>query len=140
MSDSDDDLPISELIKKRKAASAASSSSAVKVKPEAPKSAKKAEPKVAQQSSSRSNTQNKSAEFYDETEKGKLTQQFLKRWWYAMQWPKDEDIGVPPIGYEALDGFKGVFICTRVSDSVSDHLEIVNQSRFRPMHWEPFWI
>jgi hypothetical protein len=39
----------------------------------------------------------------------------LCRWWYAIDWPKIEEIGVPPPGYESLDGFVGVFVSTRVS-------------------------
>ncbi len=118
MSDSDDDLPISELIKKRKrqeqAANDQSKVTKDKVKIEQ-KKAKPAENKAAQsQSSSRSNGSNKSAKFYDETKKGFLIQKFLVRWWYAVQWPKPEDIETPPAGYEALDGFTGVFISTRV--------------------------
>ena len=38
----------------------------------------------------------------------------LVRWWYSIEWPTDEDIGEAPSGYESLDGFKGVFISTRV--------------------------
>lgn len=113
MSDSDDDLPISELIKKRKRLEQAALSATVK-KEITTKPTKKTETRVPQTSSSRSNTQNRSAEFYDETQKGMMTQRFLVRWWYAMQWPKEEEIGEPPAGYEPLDGFKGVFICTTV--------------------------
>ena len=34
---------------------------------------------------------------------------------YSIEWPKLDDIGTPPVGYEVLDGFPGVFISTRVS-------------------------
>ena len=62
------------------------------------------------------------------------------RWWYAIDWPTEKDIGniffyiiptrnswriiyftsegVPPAGYESLDGFKGVFISTRVKFNI----------------------
>ena len=56
----------------------------------------------------------KSSEFYAETKKGFLVQRLLVRWWYAIKWPNLEDIGQPPIGYESLDGFPGVFVCTNV--------------------------
>lgn len=114
MSDSDDDLPISELIKKRKRLEAAKSAAAPRIvkaptiKPER-KASNTTTPK-----SSNSSSGNKSADFYG-TLKGQLVQGLLVRWWYAMEWPKPEDIGEPPAGYEALDGFPGVFISTRVS-------------------------
>lgn len=122
MSDSDDDLPIAELIKKRKKIEAAKVAAAVKKtaveKPKAPAaSSNNASTKStsAPRSSSQSSSGNKAADFYTETLKGQLVQSFLVRWWYAMEWPKMEEIGEPPAGYESLDGFPGVFISTRVS-------------------------
>lgn len=127
MSDSDDDLPISELIKKRKRLEAAKIAATVvkkeKVAPEKPKSANGSstssnttKPSTSSRSSaSSSSSGNKAADFYTETLKGQLVQSFLVRWWYAMEWPKLDEIDDPPSGYEALDGFPGVFISTRVS-------------------------
>lgn len=43
-----------------------------------------------------------------------LAQRLLCRWWYAVDWPRIKDIGIPPPGYEALEGFTGVFVSTRV--------------------------
>ena len=43
-----------------------------------------------------------------------IAQRLLCRWWYAIDWPRIQDIGTPPPGYEALEGFLGVFASTRV--------------------------
>lgn len=120
MSDSDDDLPISELIKKRKRleeAKVATLTAAKKASAEKSKSSsdRSERPAAVRNSSSSSSTGNKAADFYTETSKGQLVQSFLVRWWYAIEWPKPEEIGEPPAGYESLDGFPGVFISTRVS-------------------------
>eukprot|EP01032_Pedospumella_encystans_P027405 gene27405-30976_t len=133
MSDSDDDLPIAELIKKRKKIEAAKVAAAVKKtaveKPKAPAaSSNNASTKStsAPRSFSQSSSGNKAADFYTETLKGQLVQSFLVRWWYAMEWPKMEEIGEPPAGYESLDGFPGVFISTRV-DSLGQILDLRNK-------------
>ena len=44
-----------------------------------------------------------------------VVQRLLCRWWYAIEWPKLDEIGIPPPGYEALEGYVGVFVSTRVS-------------------------
>lgn len=84
-------------------------------------------------------------EAFYETDKGEMVQNLLCRWWYAMEWPKESDLqpvrfylkwkqyvcvfrkrelivfycsrgcAQAPEGYEMLDGYKGVYICTRVS-------------------------
>ena len=128
MSDSDDDRPLMDLIKKRQAqtqvteikkikteptSSSSSNNPKVKVKSES-HNEKENKPKSTSSSSS-SAASRKSAEFY-ETTKGEMVQKLLVRWWYAIEWPKVEEIGAPPAGYESLDGFPGVFISTRVSD------------------------
>ncbi|CAN0391265.1 unnamed protein product, partial [Discosporangium mesarthrocarpum] len=46
-----------------------------------------------------------------QTVKGEMIAKLLCRWWYAMEWPKTEDIIPAPAGYEALDGYPGVYIC-----------------------------
>lgn len=141
-SDSDDDKPLMELIRKRKAqvsAEAISSAQkkkekddvppAKKVKTEPAATAKKPVVKEEKSSSAKASSSSSkptssrtsssssaqySIDFY-ETDKGQMVQRLLCRWWYAITWPKPEDIGAPPAGYEALDGFPGVFICTSVS-------------------------
>ena len=52
---------------------------------------------------------------YDhELDKGLLIQRFLCRWWYAVEWPDPATLPPsPPAGYDALNGFPGVYICTK---------------------------
>jgi single-stranded DNA-binding protein len=107
--DDDDDKPIGQLLKKRKQDNASSSSSAKKPSKSADGESSKKSSKVASSAAAK-----KSTEFYTDTDKGNLVQKLLVRWWYAIEWPKPEDIGNPPPGFEALDGFPGVFISTRV--------------------------
>ncbi|KAL0586717.1 hypothetical protein ABG067_003705 [Albugo candida] len=47
-----------------------------------------------------------------ETLKGKLVQQLLCRWWYAIEWPVQDTINKPPKSQE-LDGFRGAFILVK---------------------------
>lgn len=106
-SDSDDDLPIAELIKKRK--KVVSSKRKVAKEPRV----REKRPRLSDvKPSAKGNS--KSSIFYSSTEKGKLVQQFLIRWWYAVEWPSPDDIARPPAGYEPLEGFPGVFVSTRV--------------------------
>jgi hypothetical protein len=137
-SDSDDNLPIAQLVKKRllKQASENKNKATTEEKIEnknkiqkilenikAEKNNKKSEEssksnkitETAKASVSRQATANKSSDFYENTQKGQLVQTLLVRWWYAIEWPKPEDIAQPPLGYEALDGFPGVFVSTKVS-------------------------
>lgn len=144
MSDSDDDIPISELIKKRKLQQQAAVKAEAKNKPEVKKvKTEKAEkPSKSERSSdSKSNNPlarvtnfNKAAEFYTETQKGLMVQKFLIRWWYAMEWPLPDEIGVPPPGYESLDGFRGVFISTKVGYPALLKL-LVQSFSFRLIVW-----
>ena len=124
MSDSDDDLPISELIKKRKLIAKAANNDNLPSKPK--NNANKSDPEKKKQSgsvipkssSSNSNggdaSRSLSTRFYEDTEKGRMIQSLLVRWWYSIEWPTDEEIADSPPGYEPLDGFKGVFVSTRV--------------------------
>ena len=50
----------------------------------------------------------------NELDKGLLIQRFLCRWWYAVEWPDPSALPAsPPSGYDALNGFPGVYICTK---------------------------
>lgn len=117
MSDSDDDLPILELIKKRKREVEKEN---VKIKSESSKPKPKPKPSNSNSTSennskaSKSYGSGRSADFYENTKKGLLVQKLLVRWWYAITWPKPEDLSTPPPGFESLDGFPGVYISTRV--------------------------
>ena len=107
--DDDDEKPIGQLIKKRKEEN---NKDINEKKQKAVKDESSLTRKI--KTSSVSTLAKNSTEFYNETDKGKLVQRLLVRWWYAIVWPKPEEIGAPPPGYESLDGFPGVFICTRV--------------------------
>lgn len=56
--------------------------------------------------------------FY-ESDKGKVVQALMIRWWYAIQWPDAGAKMVAPPGFESLDGFPGVFVGTRVSFEIN---------------------
>lgn len=129
MSDSDDDRPISELIKKRlHSQETLVENNRTSKKQSAEKSedddnkpiSKLAKPNTRHEDKIESNSKRTSSvtqlqsEYYVDTEKGKLVQRLLVRWWYAIEWPKKEDIGIPPSGYEPLEGFLGVYISTKV--------------------------
>lgn len=70
---------------------------------------------VPSSSSSSSRPNLPSFALYDnELDKGLLIQRFLCRWWYAVEWPDPATLpSSPPSGYDALNGFPGVYICTR---------------------------
>jgi hypothetical protein len=66
-----------------------------------------------------SSSSSRSSVHYD-SDKGKVVQALMIRWWYAMQWPDVGDLKKRlPTGYEALDGFSGVFVGTRVNSLIS---------------------
>ena len=126
--DSDDDIPVLNFIKKRLAKVAEEAAKekekerekrkreerdAVERKKEKP-SKREPDPVTEKPKPSSSSNLSKSSQFYSSCDKGRLVQSLLIRWWYAYDWPRPEDIGVPPSGYESLDGFPGVFVSTRV--------------------------
>lgn len=124
-SDSDDDLPITTMIKKREREEKAYREAAERER-KAVKSNTKSESAIKSKSSSsetkKSENKNEGGggggggfTFYENTDKGRLIHAFLIRWWYAYDWPTPEEIGQPPAGFESLDGFPGVFVSTRVS-------------------------
>ncbi|KAL3796531.1 hypothetical protein ACHAW5_004433 [Stephanodiscus triporus] len=136
-SDSSDDVPLSSLKSPQKKATkvkpaAKKSTSAKKdapkkkatkktetktpVKKKKSMSAKKAS-KVASSTSASANYLCASSELYSQCDKGKLIQSLLVRWWYAYQWPDPKTLPAStPKGYDALDGFPGVYICTQGSN------------------------
>lgn len=138
-SDSDDDVPIAVLMKRKmeaQAKAAAKASPARKATPIAKPTASKTkavkiEPKkkvvlVKKSSTSSSGGAKKiqgnplesselTEKFYKELDKGKLCQQLLRRWWYALSWPEEGVTQLCPKGYEPLHGFPGVFVGTAVS-------------------------
>jgi hypothetical protein len=119
--ESDDDLPISELMKRK---SKPDEPAAKKVKPEKiVEKVEKEEKKLrATAVADYKAPPGFGMDFY-ETKKGNIAQKLLCRWWYAIDWPKLEDIEKPPPGYEILEGFMGVFVSTR-TDSLGTILDL----------------
>eukprot|EP00584_Thalassiosira_punctigera_P019372 CAMPEP_0172554108 /NCGR_PEP_ID=MMETSP1067-20121228/53200_1 /TAXON_ID=265564 ORGANISM="Thalassiosira punctigera, Strain Tpunct2005C2" /NCGR_SAMPLE_ID=MMETSP1067 /ASSEMBLY_ACC=CAM_ASM_000444 /LENGTH=285 /DNA_ID=CAMNT_0013342417 /DNA_START=116 /DNA_END=973 /DNA_ORIENTATION=- len=131
-SDSSDDAPLTSLKSKKapkqaktKPAKKSSSSKKAAPKKKAAVSAKKKKSASTKKtskakqslSSSASNYLCASGELYSQCDKGKLIQSLLARWWYAYEWPDPKAIPAStPKGYDALDGFPGVFICTQGSN------------------------
>lgn len=127
-SDSSDDVPLKSLKSKNKAASPKkakakkaaprkkAAASAKKRKSTTTKKSPKAKAKPSS-SSSAGNWLCASGELYAHCDKGKLIQSILARWWYAYQWPDPKALpAYTPKGYDALDGFPGVYICTQGSN------------------------
>jgi hypothetical protein len=131
-SDDEDDIPLAVLMKRKLAATASSEPGSKKQKVEATKKSskpseskskksekdKKKKHKKGKKSShqvvSSSGASSRTSVYY-ESEKGKVVQALLVRWWYAIQWPEPGSIPKAPDGFEALDGYPGVFVGTRVS-------------------------
>lgn len=138
-SDDSDDVPLSSLRSSPKKAASSSNGNKAKLpaakkatsKKDAPKkktaktkspkpsAAAKTTKKVSKTVSSSSASSNylcASSELYSQCDKGKLIQALLARWWYAYQWPDPKTLPTStPKGYDALDGFPGVYICTQGS-------------------------
>jgi hypothetical protein len=133
VSDSDDDLPIIEFVKKRdlekqayklslekktkleNGKKSSSGKSSNKNSNESKGSNGKSTLEGNSSSSSSWNSDSLESIFYSQTEKGRLIQSFLRRWWYSYEWPALDKLGEAPKGYEPLDGFPGVYVSTRVS-------------------------
>jgi hypothetical protein len=155
-SDSEDDLPLAALYEKRKregydfsilkrlrASKSKSTIANETVKKEVKKEKNEESNKSAKSNSSNtaktlSKNMNYSSEFYLTTSKGKILQQLLIRWWYVIEWPKLDNIGTVPPGFEALDGFPGVFVSTRVCVRYSFLLRVKINFKLHSskIHWE----
>eukprot|EP00566_Odontella_aurita_P020154 CAMPEP_0113534294 /NCGR_PEP_ID=MMETSP0015_2-20120614/5084_1 /TAXON_ID=2838 /ORGANISM="Odontella" /LENGTH=298 /DNA_ID=CAMNT_0000433449 /DNA_START=148 /DNA_END=1044 /DNA_ORIENTATION=+ /assembly_acc=CAM_ASM_000160 len=136
-SDSDDDVPLASLKspKGKKAAAgkkqakkpAAKKKTAAKPKKKAAAKTKKAaaaeKKKQAPASSSSGEPTTASGHLYAKSEKGKLIQAVLCRWWYVVTWPDPLNLPALPRHYDALDGFPGVYVCTSGDDvgKIIDH-------------------
>ena len=109
------ELPTKKAAPKKKA-----SSSSAKKKSKNNATTSKNSSKASPPTSSSSNGSNylcASSELYSQCDKGKLIQSLLARWWHAYQWPDPKILNEPtPRGYDALDGFPGVYICTQGSN------------------------
>jgi hypothetical protein len=118
----DDDKPIKELMELReKIWKRQREQKLAKQKDEAEKAAKSR--RTSSSGAPRSTTERRKDELYYATRKGDLVQKFLTRWWHAYDWPTAQDInGTAPSGYEAMDGFKGVYVCMNTQASVEHPL------------------
>jgi hypothetical protein len=125
--DSEDDVPLSALKgpspKKKKTATNGTKKkapAAKKAKTPTKKvtAAKKKETSTASSTKSSSDYKTASAALYgSDCQKGLLIQRLLCRWWYAIAWPDQAAIpDKPPPNYDALDGFEGVYVCTKGDD------------------------
>mmetsp|Transcript_14185 Transcript_14185/g.27761 ORF Transcript_14185/g.27761 Transcript_14185/m.27761 type:complete len:295 (+) Transcript_14185:191-1075(+) len=133
-SDSSEDAPLSALKKPSPKKSKASTPKKTPKKKPTPKkkastTKKKAASKAKVTSSSSTTYLSASSELYSKCEKGKLIQSVLARWWYAYQWPDPASIPAKtPKGYDSLDGFPGLYICTQGSN-VGSFLDVRDMSQ-----------
>mmetsp|Transcript_12032 Transcript_12032/g.28533 ORF Transcript_12032/g.28533 Transcript_12032/m.28533 type:complete len:274 (-) Transcript_12032:219-1040(-) len=116
--DEEDDIPLAAL-KSASPAKKKSAASKVKTKAKAP-AKKKAKTTASAKKATVSNPSNNDysspsfALYGTESIKGKIIQNLLCRWWYAIRWPDPSTIPKePPIDCDAMDGFPGFFICTQ---------------------------
>lgn len=140
-SDDSDDIPLSALkspLKKKGKPVAKSKAKATKKAAPKKKEAtatKKKKSTSTKKSSAKSTTAapsnyvSASTELYANCEKGKLIQSLLARWWYVYTWPDPACLlNPPPKGYDELDGFPGVYICTS-GDNVGDLKDVRDKSK-----------
>lgn len=111
-SDDDSDVPIGKIMAERKKAAPPKKKAKV-VEKKAPKkkpssSSKKAAAATKKKASSKNNRE---SSFY-ETDRGKLLQHLLRRWWYVIDWPGPDAVKDPEPNFETLPGFPGVHLCT----------------------------
>jgi hypothetical protein len=140
--DSEDDVPLASLMKKTEKVSKKTNGSSTKqaTKKTSPKkktkpAAKKAKTVTKQAStvsaskstngSDKKTYESASAALYgSECDKGLLIQRLLCRWWYATTWPDPAKIpSKPPKNYDSLDGFTGVYVCSK-GDKVGHILDL----------------
>jgi len=135
-SDSSDDVPLSSLKspKKKKAKAAAKSPTKKAPAKKTTKAKTKTDTKARKKAAKKSSSSGKKSPVPsgkssaggnrpnlpcfalcdNDLDKGRLIQRFLCRWWYAVEWPDPSSLpDSPPKGYDALNGFAGVYICTR---------------------------
>lgn len=138
-SDSEDDMPFVEIIKKREREAKDNGDENSKKKKKTSEDAKNRLP-AAPKSQPKNGAGGVSTQFYEECSKGTLVQTFIVRWWYAIEWPIKANIPEPPKGFESLDGYPGVFVSTQVSalDQMDAVLLII--LLYRRIHLGKYWI
>ena len=142
-SDEDDDIPLAALkspAKKKKPATKTKAKAPAKAKGKAKAPAKK-KAKTTTSSSKENEYSSPSFALYGtESIKGKLIQNLLCRWWYAITWPNPASIPKePPADYDAMDGFPGVFICTQGEEvgTIKDFRDKENSPNFNNLAKKP---
>lgn len=134
--DDDDDIPLASLRipssakKKKKKPETTKAKAPVKKKAKATNSGTKATPSTL---SINDYSSPSFALYGTESIKGKLIQNLLCRWWYAIAWPDPSSIPKDlPTDYDAMDGFPGVFICTQGEEvgTIKDFRDKVNSPSF----------
>lgn len=141
--DDEDDVPLAALAspspKKTKKAESSNSGSAKKKRAAPPKKKSSSTASTASSKTSSSSTNFKSASdalYGSECDKGLLIQRLLCRWWYAIDWPDQAAIPEePPKHYDPLDGFPGVFVCTKGEEvgSIKDFRDKATCPNFKNM-------
>ncbi|CAH0364437.1 unnamed protein product [Pelagomonas calceolata] len=131
-SDDSDDVPLATLARKKSAGSAKKSP--------ARKPASRKAPTATARSKKQKGGEAEQA-FYG-TLRGKLLQEFLRRWWYAYDWPAPQAIDKEPeAGFESLVAFPGVHICTLEGDErfgkVQDHRDHATSPCFLNFYKKP---
>ena len=131
-SDDSDDVPLATLARKKSAGSAKKSP--------ARKPASRKAPTASARSKKQKGGEAEQA-FYG-TLRGKLLQEFLRRWWYAYDWPSQAAIDKEPeAGFESLVAFPGVHICTLEGDErfgkVQDHRDHAQSPCFLNFYKRP---
>ena len=132
-SDDSDDVPLATLARKKSAGSA-------KKSPASRKPAARKAPTATARSKKQKGGEAEQA-FYG-TLRGKLLQEFLRRWWYAYDWPAPQAIEKEPEqGFESLVAFPGVHICTLEGDErfgkVQDHRDHATSPCFLNFYKKP---
>ncbi|KAG7397496.1 hypothetical protein PHYBOEH_000648 [Phytophthora boehmeriae] len=127
-SDSDDDIPISGLAKRKKIKTETTVKFEKKATPSKRPSPRKAKKRVIK---IKIRQQECTEELY-ETLKGRLAQELLCRWWYAMEWPRAKTQAHKLHGVQELDGFPGAFIRVKGEDlgSIMDTRSPVGKPSF----------
>lgn len=131
-SDDSDDVPLATLARKKSAGAK---------KSPARKPATRKAPTTSTARSKKQKGGDAEQAFYG-TLRGKLVQEFLRRWWYAYDWPaRDALEREPEEGYESLAAFPGVHICTLEGDDrfgkVQDHRDHATSPSFINFYKKP---
>ena len=131
--DSDeDDIPLASLASSKKPKNGDKKVVAASKKKKVAKTASvtKTKAKTPTKKESSSDYQSASAALYgSECQKGLLIQRLLCRWWFGIVWPDPSTLPAkPPANYDALDGFPGVYVCTK-GDDVGKILDMRNMDQ-----------